>query len=96
MTIARYGERWIAESMTGVAYRSLNDHPGNVLGDVASSNMKKFCNYTDSHDVDEDKVTISIYDGWWTDGIRAGVIYRSLNDAPIYALDTVASSDIKN
>ena len=42
MTIARYGERWIAESMTGVAYRSLNDHPDNVLGDVASSNMEKY------------------------------------------------------
>ena len=40
MTIARYGERWIAESMTGAMYRSLNDHPANVLGDVASSDIR--------------------------------------------------------
>ena len=77
MTIARYGERWIAESRTGVAYRSLNDHPGNVLGDVASSNMKKFCNYTDWHDVDEDLKTITYQSGYCYDGTRAGVMRRS-------------------
>ena len=34
-TIARCGERWIAGSMTGAAYRSLNDATANALGDVA-------------------------------------------------------------
>ena len=47
--------------------------------------------YTDVHDVDEDVRAITIQSGYWSHGTNAGAAYRSLNDAPDNALDTVAS-----
>lgn len=47
--------------------------------------------YTDVHDVDEDVRAITIQSGYWSHGTNAGATYRSLNDAPDNALDTVAS-----
>jgi len=38
--------------------------------------------YTDIHDVDEDRVTIPIQSGYWCENIRAGVVMRGVNNAP--------------
>ena len=51
--------------------------------------------YTDFHDVDEDRRTISIQGGEWPAGNTAGIMVRFVIDSPSSAWDTVASSYIQ-
>ena len=64
----------------GLFMRSL-DSTGDAQGNVASSNIQ-ISKYTDTHEVDEDMMTISNYGGWWHDNALVGIAYRTLYDSP--------------
>ena len=51
--------------------------------------------YTDGHDVDEDKTTISGCGGQWVFTIRTGVASRYMDDSSSTISHTVASSSIQ-
>ena len=51
-------------------------------------------NYTNWHDVDEDKRTIADYGGYWTDGTHVGIARRDMASAPSDIFGSVASSSI--
>ena len=47
--------------------------------------------YTDTHDVDEDKMTHAHLGGMWVYENQAGIMLRHVFDSPTYRVDTVAS-----
>ena len=55
------------------------------------STSKVFLNYTDAHDVDENKMTIMSQGGRWDRATWAGATYRYVFDTPTTALVSVAS-----
>ena len=62
----------------------------NVYTNVASSDISKFLNYTDDHDVDEDLVTMPQHGGASTYGNQAGVAFRQMR-YPSHVSTVVAS-----
>ena len=57
----------------------------------------KIHSYTDTHDVDEDRMTTNVQGARWTDMIQAGIVCRNMWYSPTSDYyDGVASSDIRN
>ena len=56
----------------------------------------KIHSYTDVHDVNEDRMTISNYGVWWYTGDNVGVMQRTMLHAPTDGDTNVASSNIRN
>ena len=56
--------------------------------------MKKISNYTDHHDVDEDKMTVIFQGGFWNTANDAGVTHQDMTVSPGILAHIVASSDI--
>ena len=52
--------------------------------------------YTDVHDVDEDRVTISVHGGDWEDRVWTGVTCRNMPGDGSVTHDNIASSNMKN
>ena len=50
-----------------------------------------YSNYTDYHEVDEDRMIISLQGGSWARESLAGIAYRDTNNAPTLASSRVAS-----
>ena len=55
------------------------------------STSKVFLNYTDVHDVDEDKMTIACGQGWYWGGNECGALHRLLFNIPTFTQGDVAS-----
>ena len=58
--------------------------------------IRKFCNYTDCHDVDENEKTIPYQGGEWFAYDWAGVTYRFVCRSLTDYYDGVASSNMQN
>ena len=61
--------------------------------------LKSIIYYTDSHDVDEDLMTICNYGGYWNGGWSygssgVGIAQRHVDNVPTETWDIVASSNI--
>ena len=55
------------------------------------STSEKIFNYTDDHDVDEDKTTVSLHAGRWNRSTLTGIVCRNLYDTPTITGGDVAS-----
>ena len=89
-----HGAAWSYHSTAGIVFRYLNDTPAGDNASVASSTVE-FLNYTDAHDVDEDKTTISSQGGAWNYGPIIGIALRYMNDSPTTSGYHVASSTVE-
>ena len=56
--------------------------------------LKKY--YTDSHNVDEDMMSILLYGSDWRGGVGAGLFGQQMSDPSWVSYGDVASSDIRN
>ena len=93
MTIASHGGRWIGGSDLGIMYRSMDTVPTTNSDVVASRcrHLKIFLNYTDFHNVDEDRMAISLQGGDWVNGSSLGIAHRDMIGAPTDISPAVAS-----
>ena len=90
MTIAEYGGAWSYHSTAGIVFRYLWDSSSQASTNAASSNISKLIiYYTDAHDVDEDKRTMTNYGGFWPRGNDVGMMHRDLYQSPDYDPGTV-------
>lgn len=94
LTIARHGGPWNWNENIGMMNRYVQDFPSGMFDVVASSSMKKFSNYTDEHDVDEDFVTILVQGGIWSNVNTVGMMFRRMTSAFSHESDSVASKKI--
>lgn len=51
--------------------------------------------YTDTHDVDENVVTITAHGGYWTETRGSGVAFRAVNYTHTFTNGGVASSTVE-
>lgn len=73
------------------------DVPLTGSGDRIASrcrHLKLIKYYTDTHNVDEDSITVSYHGGRWQNGRPVGIALRELLDNPTLISDVVASSNI--
>ena len=85
------GGEWLAIEYNGAFRRNMGNYPSSILDSVASSNMEKFSNYSDAHDVDEDIASFSILGGYYQSSTsKVGLMYRDM----INITSDVASSNI--
>jgi len=98
MSTPDQGGEWYSNTLAGIMYRNTCDSPTRTFNNVASRyrHWKLIIYYTDSHDVDEDKVTIVIYGGYWITDNIAGIGLRGMWDSPSTFDHGVASSNVKN
>ena len=59
------------------------------------TSQKLIIYYTDSHDVDEDSMTIPVQGAIWTDNIYAGIVCRNIHRSPSDTYYYAASSTVE-
>ena len=90
MTSIRLGGSWTYEIISGIMLRDVADLPTTTFEFVASLNIQ-ISKYTDAHDVDEDKVTMTIQGERYSAEFLAGIMHRHMYNAPTDSLDGAAS-----